>query len=176
VPRDTRIVPFNQDARLYFNDPSNYAQPYDVIIGDAFNDLSVPYHLTTSEFAGLVHQALAPDGIYMVNIIDHYQKGQFLRAYVNTLKLHFPHVYVMGLGEAWKFSSQSTYVVVATKQPLDLDGLHRVATRGGKIMVTGILPQDELDAYLTQGRRIILTDDYAPVDQLLAPLFDERGF
>jgi hypothetical protein len=33
-----------------------------------------------------------------------------------------------------------------------------------------------LDAYLASGRQIVLTDDYAPVDNLVARLFVERGF
>jgi hypothetical protein len=33
-----------------------------------------------------------------------------------------------------------------------------------------------LDEYLARGRQIVLTDDYAPVDNLVARLFVERGF
>lgn len=172
VPPDTRIVTYNEDARLFFNE-QRFDRPYDIIFGDAFNDLSVPYHLTTAEFDRYIYDALAPDGLYVVNIIDNYQTGEFLRAYMNTLRLHFPHVYLMGLGEAWRFRQQSTFIVVAAKQPLDLDALRSV---GGQSPATAVLPQSELDAYLASGRRIILTDDYVPVDQLLAPLFEERGF
>jgi hypothetical protein len=38
-----------------------------------------------------------------------------------------------------------------------------------------MLPQGRLDVYLTSGRAITLTDDFVPVDQLLANLFIERG-
>ena len=173
--RDGHIVPFNQDARLFFNDPP-VDVPYDIVFGDAFNDLSVPYHLTTAEFAGLVHRALAPDGLYIVNIIDKFQTGQFLRAYMRGLKVHFPNVYLMSLGDSWRGNSQNTYVVVAAKGPLDLDAFRAAATSGGRQMETAVLPQEELAAYLADGLQITLTDDYAPVDQLLAPLFNERGF
>jgi len=43
-------------------------------VGDVFNDLSTPYHLTTMEFAQLVKANLADGGIYMINIIDDFQK------------------------------------------------------------------------------------------------------
>ena len=172
VRPDTRIVTYNEDARIFFNE-RRYDRPYDIIFGDAFNDLSIPYHLTTAEFAGQVHDALAPDGLYVVNVIDNYQTGEFLRAYMNTLRVHFPHVYLLGLGEAWRYRQQSTFIVVAAKQPLDLDGLRRV---GGPQPATAVLPQAELEEYLQSGRQIVLTDDYVPVDQLLLPLFEERGF
>jgi spermidine synthase len=179
VARDSRIVPFNEDARLFFNrfgDGTATEAPYDIIFGDAFNDIAVPYHLTTAEFDGLVYKALAPDGIYVVNIIDSYQRGEFLKAYMRSLKVHFPHVYLLGLGEAWRSPAASTYVVVAAKQPLDLDALRRVATRNGRQMESSVLPPAELEAYLNSGRQFLLTDDYVPVDQLLAWLFEERGF
>jgi spermidine synthase len=179
VRRDSRIVPFNEDARLFFNrfgDGTATEAPYDIIFGDAFNDIAVPYHLTTAEFNALVARALAPDGLYVVNVIDSYQRGEFLRAYMRSLKLHFPHVYLLGLGEAWRSPAASTYVVVGAKQPLDLDGLRRVATRDGQRMESAVLPPADLEAYLASGRQIVLTDDYVPVDQLLAWLFEERGF
>lgn len=174
VPRDSRIKPFNEDARLFFNE-RHYDAPYDIVYGDAFNDLSVPYHLTTAEFGALVSQALKPDGIYMVNIIDKYQSGGFLRAYMKGLRLHFPHVYLMSTGRTWQTDLQNTYVVVATKRPLDLAAFNRSATVGGRSMETQVQDAAALDEYLAQPGPT-LTDDFAPVDQLLAPLFNERGF
>ena len=40
---------------------------------------------------------------------------------------------------------------------------------------TTALEEDRLNAYLKSGRALTLTDDFAPVDQLLARLFIERG-
>src|SRR5262249_50593 len=48
-----RIRSFNEDARTFlleWTDP----QKYDVVFGDAFNDLSIPYHLTTVEFNRII--------------------------------------------------------------------------------------------------------------------------
>jgi hypothetical protein len=42
----TRIRSFNQDARTFLMEWPD-RQQYDVVFGDAFNDLSIPYHLTT---------------------------------------------------------------------------------------------------------------------------------
>ncbi len=51
---------------------------YDFIYGDAFNDYSVPWHLTTREFSEKVKDLLTPgEGVYLVNIIDIYPRAMF---------------------------------------------------------------------------------------------------
>jgi len=100
VPARARIRSFNEDARVFlteWNDP----KLYDVVYGDAFNDLSIPYHLTTVEFNRIIADRLKPDGIYLTNIIDKFEGGEFLKAAVNSLRVVFPHVYVFGRGDAF---------------------------------------------------------------------------
>ena len=36
----------------------------DLVIGDAFGGVSVPWHLTTREFVTMIHDRLRPDGVY----------------------------------------------------------------------------------------------------------------
>ncbi len=51
---------------------------YDFVYGDAFNDLSVPWHLTTLEFSQRVRELLTPsEGVYLVNIIDIYPRAKY---------------------------------------------------------------------------------------------------
>lgn len=170
---DTRIRTFNQDARLFFNGTPR--EKYDLAFGDAFNDLSIPYHLTTWEFAAMIKGQLKDDGIYMANIIDKFANGLFLPAYMNTLKLVFPYVYLMGPGPAWEFGGPSTFVVLASLKPFDAEEFMAYANRE-KSAFTAVLDQDRLVEYLAENNKIILTDDYAPVDNLIAPLFVERGY
>jgi len=176
LPRDTRIVTHNMDARMYFNDGKAISGKYDLVLGDAFNDLSIPYHLTTLEFDQKVKESMKPDGFFLVNIIDNPERGDFLRPYVNTLKLVFPHVTVAAVGEGWKSSAQNTLIVVASMVPLDGDAMTTSLKRLGEAPVTRVMPEGELAEYLKQGTDLVLTDDHAPVDQLTARLFDERGF
>ena len=50
---------------------------YDFVYGDAFNDFSVPWHLTTKEFAEKVKTLLTPgEGVFLVNIIDIYPRAE----------------------------------------------------------------------------------------------------
>ena len=178
LPRDSKIVTHNMDARIFFTNGEAPNGKYDLVLGDAFNDLSVPYHLTTLEFTQKLKEAMKPDGFYLVNIIDNPKRGAFLRPYINTLKKVFSHVTVAAVGEGWKSSAQNTLIVMASQAPIDPPTFMDKLTQqyGGKEPVTRIMPEQELAGYLAQGTDLILTDDYAPVDQLIATLFDERGY
>jgi hypothetical protein len=68
-----------------------------------------------------------------------------------------------------------TYVVLAGRQPLDTEDFLRAGKEnGGKGWITHIMSQDILQGYLQIRPRLILTDDYVPVDNLIAPVFEER--
>ena len=173
LTRDTRIVTFNEDARLFLErEPT---QAYDLIVGDAFNDFSVPYHLTTKEFNDRVRAWLEDDGLYFVNIIDG-PRRDFLRAYTHTLRQTFRHIYVAPAIESWRQSPRSTFVLIGSDAPLDRATLETIdAGDGDLLLARRMLSEDEIDALLTEGRVVMLIDQYAPVDQMLAPVFREEG-
>lgn len=174
---DTKIRTINGDARMFFDGNGENGMKYDIVLGDAFNDLSLPYHLTTYEFNEKVKKVLAPDGFYLVNIIDNFKRGEFMPAYLRTLKMTFPYVYLIGLGTAWEWDNSSTYVVLGSNLPLDRNTFEKAASQNGANELTGVVMSDDrLKEYLSQGRQIVLTDDYVPVDNLMAPRFVERGF
>jgi spermidine synthase len=172
LSRDTEIVTYNEDARLFLErEPSD---AYDLIMGDAFNDFSVPYHLTTKEFNDRVHAWLEDDGLYIVNIIDG-PWGHFLRAYTHTLRQTFRHVYLVLTIESWRRSSRSTPVLIASDTPLDLASLETLdVIDDGPLLARQLLSEEETDALLAEGRAVMLTDQYAPVEQMLAPVFLDR--
>jgi len=173
LSRETRIRSFNHDARAFLQE---WADPkrYDIIYGDAFNDLSVPYHLTTVEFNRMLATRLKPDGIYLANVIDKLEGGEFLKAYANSLKRVFPHVHILARTDAVLPFDRNTYVLMASRQPLDRSRLDAV-TSSDESERTVPMRDAQLEAYLRSGRALVLTDDFAPVDQLLAKLFVERG-
>lgn len=165
---DTAIRSFNEDARLFLERTPQ--QRYDLIMGDAFNDFSVPYHLTTVEFNRRVQAWLDEGGLYLVNIIDG-PRADFVRAYVHTLRQTFPYVYLAPTQRAWRETPRTTFVVIASDSPLDRQQL-TASTAGSPLDLDElILSGEELDALLAEGRMVTLTDRYAPVDQMLAPAF-----
>ena len=227
---------------------------YDLIFGDAFNDFSVPWHMTTKEFNDMLYASLADDGVYMINIIDMYMSdeeairlfrlekerqktlaetaamlkklppskdveerlasnekerkrsllretlritheprdekeaveearkvGTFVSAWVKTARETFPYVYVFGTDTEPGGGTRETYVGVVAKKPLDLAelGLRVNDPKFFREDGTPVEPvpysQHHLDELDVRARGIILTDDYAPVENLLAPVAATRG-
>lgn len=172
LSRDAPITTYNEDARLFLEESPT--REYDLILGDAFNDYSVPYHLTTRAFNERVDAWLAGDGLYAVNMIDG-PNGQFLRAYIHTLRQTFRHVYVAPTIEGWRRAPRSTFVLVGTDTPIDTEALtHIDAGDDQALFAERLLTEAEVDDILAEGRTITLTDAYAPVDQMLAPVFRDE--
>ncbi|MGC9360589.1 MAG: fused MFS/spermidine synthase, partial [Anaerolineae bacterium] len=143
-----RIQAHDQDARTFMTAIEGQNR-FDLIFGDAFNDFSVPYHLTTLEFSRLVDRLLAPDGLYVANIVDGGQRGSFMRAFVRTQQAVFAHVEVIPTIASWREAPRTTWVIVASQSPPDLSSVKSPGTP---------LPPDELEAYLAMEEALILTD------------------
>ena len=171
----TRVVTYNRDAREVVEAKRGTAT-YDLVFGDAFNDYQVPYHLATREFAQKVRALLKPDGLYLALVIDRMRGGRFMASVVLTLREVFPHVYVLSDLAGTMAPRARTYVVAASATPLDLDRLRASPERGpdGETAV-GVMPADALEEWLRGASPVVLTDDYAPADNLMAPIFLERG-
>jgi spermidine synthase len=174
LPKTTRIRSFNDDARIFLREWTD-PKKYDFVYGDAFNDLSVPYHLTTVEFNRIVASRLKPNGVYLTNIIDKFDGGEFLKAEANAMRVVFPHVYLFGRGDTFAPFDRNTYVLMASLQPLDRERLGAITSQADPASRTTALSEDRTKAYLASGRALTLTDDFVPVDQLLANLFVERA-
>ncbi|HSP04185.1 MAG TPA: fused MFS/spermidine synthase [Acidimicrobiales bacterium] len=128
---------------------------YDLVVGDAFSGLSVPWHLTTVELAGKVDRVLRDGGIYVLNVIDGGDSA-FARAELATLLEVFDHVQVI-LPGGEPPDTPRNQVVVASDQPiadLDIDP------------ADGVLRDEAFVRSYIDGAEV-LTDDHAPVDQLL---------
>ena len=168
VAQDTSIVSFNQDARLFLQQPPT--ERYDMIMGDAFNDFSVPYHLTTHEFNERVRAWLTDDGLYVVNIVDGVSRD-FLRSYTFTLQQSFAHVYLIPTAQSWQVSPRTPFVLIATATPLDLDAFKTIPGNDTETLLTQlILSETAVNNVLNEDYLVLLTDKYAPVDQMLAPV------
>ncbi|MFE9057909.1 fused MFS/spermidine synthase [Streptomyces mutabilis] len=147
----------------------------DLVVGDAFGGVSVPWHLTTVEAMADVRRVLKDDGLYVANLIDHGDMA-FARAEVATLGEAFEHVALVGepadIGSGPAATRDGGNVVVlASDRPVDLRAAREAldGRRVGWDIATG----DALTAWIDGARP--LTDDYAPVDQLLQPHGPQAG-
>jgi spermidine synthase len=170
LDRQTRIVTYNEDARTRLQRLEEGR--YDLVIGDAFNDVSVPYHLTTLEFNDQLRSLLTPDGIYAVNIVDKMYSGRFLRSFVTTLQRTFPHVYLMRDDALWESDDRYTFVVVGSLQPVISIRVQEANLLEGRgFPVTEIMAPEAMGEWLGSRDNTLLTDDFVPVDGMLAPLY-----
>ena len=151
------------DARVSVLDQP--AGRYDLVIGDAFGGQAVPWHLTTQEFIRRVHTTLSEGGVYAINLIDYPPLG-FARAEAATLRTVFRNVAIIAPKARIDRVEGGNFVLVASDAPIDVDAIEAAnAARGD---TDEIATGARLEAFI--GTSPVLTDDYAPVDQLLTPL------
>jgi hypothetical protein len=116
---------------------------------------------------------LANDGYYVVNIIDG-PKGEFVRAYYNTLQQTFRHVYLAEGSGTWRNASRSMFLLIASDAPLDEGALIQYDGGDGDTILARMMASPaEVHTLLMEAPLITLTDQYAPVDQMLASVFSE---
>lgn len=175
ISDNTKIRSFNEDGRWFVMNCKEKGT-YDFIFGDAFNDLSIPYHLTTKEFAIQLKSLLKPDGLLLANVIDSFKKGAFMPSYIRTLEEVFGkgNVQLLTLSSDYDNIGISTCVVMASAQKFDMDDFVRTVKGKGDEMTSHVMPQGKLQEFLKERYSVILTDDYVPVDNLIAPIFEER--
>ena len=176
ISKESRIRSFNEDGRWFVMHCKEKGS-YDFIIGDAFNDLSIPYHLTTKEFTMQLKSLLKPDGLLLANVIDSFKKGAFMPSYIRTLEKVFGkgNVHLLTLSSDYENIGISTHVVVASPKRLDMnDFITALKGKGEEEMTSHVTPQEQLQQYLKERHSVLLTDDYVPVDNLIAPIFEER--
>jgi spermidine synthase len=163
--RDSRLELVVADARNYVQRAQG-RERFDLIVLDAFNSFAVPYHLTTVEFVYQLTRMLEPQGMLLANCIDIFAVGRFLNAYRNTLEKAFPHVAVY-VDRDFDPQQRTTFVLAAAFLPLRLDNLRD----GAGLVIGSRLPEARLDELRARRGAGFLSDGYAPVDNLLAPVF-----
>lgn len=158
---DMEII--HRDARTVLH---KSRQKYDVVVTDVFHDISVPYHMVTREFAQTVKNKLTDNGIYLINIVDIFPDAKLVKSLIKTLDQDFQYVDVW-LDNAPDKVTRTTYVLSAnnTRQLPETIFAQRGFERrwlriNAPLAQTGTSMED----------LPVLTDDYVPVELLLAGL------
>jgi spermidine synthase len=151
------------DARLGLF--ATAARTRDVVVGDAFGQISVPWHLTTREVVAQVRSVLRPGGLYLLNVID-YPPLAFARAEIATVAAVFPSVAVVATRDALAGHAGGNLVVLASTVELPVPGIRAALARRAPELA---LLSGAGGVAAFAGDAQPLTDDHAPVDQLLTP-------
>lgn len=176
LSRQTRVVSHHLDGRQFVQEKAAPGS-YHLVIQDAVNDLSVPAHLMTKEYNDAVQRLLAPGGVYLLTVIDEYEDGLLFPAAIQTMRRTFPNVQVVGPGPVWDDQpvGREVFVIAGSAEPIDPAKVQAALTKqqagGAKLTV---MPADVLKAYLDSKPPTVLTDDFAPVDNLISVTYRKR--
>ena len=163
-----------QDGRLFL---SRTQTQYDIILLDAYFTDSMPFHLATKEFFELAQRKLTPNGIIVANLISAVTgpSGKIARSFVRTQRQVFPQTYIFAARRPDHVSLDTiqNVIVIAThdKQRVDIKEIVKRA----KDLDKGLFPDPTQDIAVAYFDKLlpedvpILTDDYAPTDNLLNP-------
>jgi len=175
----SNMIIHHMDARNYVEDliranlAGGKSKEFDFIVLDVFTGgVAIPYQLVTDEFNQKIAQLLADDGLYTINLIDLEVSPKFLKSMIETLKNTFSQITVILPGE--KNISQRnyywrTYVLIASQKELNKEILNSSEFKGRRLSET------ELKSYVGNSKGVILTDDFAPTDNLLKEVFAKKG-
>lgn len=148
------------DARLTLGTLPDGA--FDVVVGDAFGGISVPWHLTTREFIGEIEATMRPDGIYVMNVLDR-PPSAFARAEAATLREVFDHVAVVAPPDYLSGADGGNFILAGSQVPFDVAALDRALRERGAESI--VIAGSDVDDWIDDAP--VLRDDFAPVDQLL---------
>jgi spermidine synthase len=142
------------DARIGMLDVATHSA--DVVVGDAFGNLAVPWHLATAEWTEEVKRVLKPGGLYALNVID-LPPLDLQRAEAATLLDAFADVRIVTFGQEEHPTGGNAVLLASDRTIPD------TAASENKYATT--LSFDEVKSFAEDAQ--ILRDDYAPADQLL---------
>ncbi|MEM7685762.1 MAG: fused MFS/spermidine synthase, partial [Pseudomonadota bacterium] len=144
------------------------AETFDVVFGDAFHDISIPQHLVTDEFHAEVKARLKPGGLYVLNVVDALRSPRFMLSLAQTLQARFDHVELwLDRESVQPLEARTTWIVLASDTP---SGINDHAARSGFGRDWVQVPLDAMIRTIGAENLVFLTDDFAPVDRLLAPV------
>lgn len=157
----------DKDARIYINDGRTFlsspeAGKYDIVMVDAYHDITIPFHMSTKEFFSQIKEHLNPGGIIMININMRSDKSTEIVDYLTqTLRSEMNRVYkfdIPGTTNVFVYSSDNDELLQDFKDN------------------TGLLPQDNPVRKLAEAvaenstevtdTKYVFTDDIAPVEIL----------
>lgn len=158
-----------EDARSYVvrRSRAGSAEPFDVIILDAFQFPYIPFHLATREFFAAVRGSLAPGGVFMMNVGRHGEQREVVRAVAATLAEVFPRVSGTDAD-----NDSNTILLASYHRPhkRDLRVGEHLSAGDRRALERAHRGLGDMVSMVGRGGRV-LTDDHAPVEWMTDRVF-----
>lgn len=163
LPEDIPVSTY--DGRAYLQ---AVEERYDVIMVDAYQDITIPFQMSTVEFFQLVREHLNPGGVMVVNMNMHSSQEGNINAYLaDTIAAVFPAVAtvdVRGGSNRELFAAAEEETLLRLSERTEC--VENAELKGQLELVAQRLEQYQAGDYL-------LTDDQAPVELLGMRVIDD---
>ena len=140
---------------------------YDVIMVDAYQDITIPFQMSSVEFFTMVKEHLTEDGIMVVNMNMHTEEEGNINDYLSdTIASVFPQVYTADVPNT---TNRELFAGTGSDPSKELkEAVGQIRDSQLKAMMT------EVSAGLTRYEKgpYLLTDDQAPVELLGMQVID----
>lgn len=163
MPDSVKVATY--DGRAYLEADRH---TYDVIMVDAYQDISVPFQMSSVEFFSMVKEHLKPNGVMVVNMNMRASGEKSINSYLSdTISAVFPSVYTVDV------KGYTNRELFALNEDLETDTLNDRLDRIGDPDLKALLKK--VCGNLRQYRRgdLLLTDDKAPVELLSMRAIDQ---
>ena len=153
------------DGRAYLNAVDGR---YDVIMVDAYQDITIPFQMSSVEFFTLVKEHLTEDGVMVVNMnMRGSNEGSINEHLADTIGSVFEEVYTVDV----KGSTNRELFASDNPQMLENLSAHREKIVEEDLAAMMETVEGQLTAY--EAGDHIMTDDKAPVELLGMQVIDE---
>lgn len=161
LPQDIKVTTY--DGRAFLQ---AVEEKYDIIMVDAYQDITIPFQMSSAEFFTLVREHLTEDGIMVVNMnMRSDEEGSINDCLIGTIISVFDSVYTVD-------AAGSTNRELFAARELDIDSFNRLAEDTEDEQLSRQLSRVAagLEQCLSGG--MVLTDDRAPVELLGMSVID----
>ena len=163
LPEDVDVTTY--DGRAYLN---AIHDQYDVIMVDAYQDITIPFQMSSVEFFELVKEHLTDDGVMVVNMnMRGSGEGSINQYLSDTIAKVFSDVYtadVSGSTNRELFASNNSDMIQVFDANLETEDNEEIKTMMQQVAA-------DLTRYAPGDR--VMTDDKAPVELLGMKVIDE---
>lgn len=168
LPENVQVTTY--DGRAYLN---AIDETYDVIMVDAYQDITIPFQMSSVEFFTLVKEHLSPNGVMVVNMnMRGSGEGSINRYLADTISTVFDEVYtvdVSGSTNRQLFASDNADMLNTFYGETALLSSEEPTQRELKELMDYI--ENSLVCY--EAGSCVMTDDKAPVELLGMKVIDE---
>ncbi len=163
LPESVKVTTYDGRAFLNVSD-----KKYDVIMVDAYQDITIPFQMSTTEFFSMVKEHLTDDGVMVVNMnMKSDREGSVNDRLTATISSVFSEVYTADV------SGSTNRELFASNNPDMLTSLEKNTLSCDDEQLTAVLERVSQSLTESHGSGDALTDDCAPVELLGMQVIDD---